>query len=65
MDMSDPIYNTLTVSDYRESLISYMATLPEGEQFNELQDHFNSFCKEINQLETFYELPSYESPRSL
>ncbi len=44
-------------------LVQTMTQLPDGPEFNELQDHFNKICQQLDHLRNCYELPSYETDR--
>lgn len=44
-------------------LVQTMSQLPDGPEFDRLQEHFNKVCEALDHLKTCYELPSYETDR--
>ena len=55
----------LTAEMYTVWLIQTMTQLPDGPEFDQLQDQFNNLVEQLDHLRNCYELPSYETDRRL
>lgn len=51
----------ITVSEYTTWLVTTMATLDDGPDFDHLQDAFNRLMDDITFLENCYRLDPYEA----
>ncbi len=62
-DSIDMYFENMTVEDYGLWLVNYMSTLPEGPDFEYMQEIFNQFHEQIDLLEYCFLIPSYEPRR--
>ncbi len=51
----------ITAQEYIVWCVHTMTQLDDGPEFNELQEHFNHICQQLDHLQICYNLPSYET----
>ncbi|WP_186518901.1 hypothetical protein [Synechococcus sp. PROS-9-1] len=56
-------YENISAQEYIVWIVHTMTAMDDGPEFDQLQEHFNKICEQLDHLRNCYELPSYETDR--